>query len=63
MNTYIFRYSTNYNLGIVVVIEETLEKAKILALKAGAWSVDDVTVIDNNTKKGIIIDNASNNDY
>jgi len=37
MKTFIFRYSTNYNLGIVVVVEENLDKARVLADAAGAW--------------------------
>lgn len=61
MKTFIFRYSTNYNLGIVVIVEEDLEKAKEVALEAGAWDTNDVTIIDSNTKKGIILDNASSN--
>jgi hypothetical protein len=63
MKTFIFRYSTNYNLGIVVIVEDSLEKAKKLALEAGAWDTNDVTIIDSNTKRGIILDNASSNSF
>lgn len=32
-----------------------------MAKTAGAWDVDDVIVIDSNTKKGIVISNQDNN--
>lgn len=59
MKTYIFRYSTNYNLGLVVVNALSLEAAKELAMMAGAWDTNDVVVIDLN-QEGVIIANKDN---
>ncbi len=61
LSTYIFRYQTNYGLGLTVVVAEDLDSAKAMAKTAGAWDVDDVIVIDSNTKKGIVISNQDNN--
>ena len=55
--TYIFRYSTNYNLGLVVINATSLEEAKELAQNANAWDTDDVTIIDNSIH-GIILSNG-----
>lgn len=55
MKTYIFKFSTNYNLGIVVVTANSLKKAQQLAKTGGAWDIDDVTIIDHNTKKEEIV--------
>lgn len=62
MKTYIFRYSTNYNLGVVVVNAESLDEAKEYAKKVGAWDTNDYTEIDS-SKEGIIISNSDNNNY
>jgi hypothetical protein len=59
-NTYIFRYSTNYNLGLVVINALDLEDAKILALEAGAWDTNGVIVI-NPSIYGAIITNGDSN--
>lgn len=61
LSTYIFRHQTNYGLGLTVVVAEDLDSAKAMAKTAGAWDVDDVIVIDSNTKKGIVISNQDNN--
>ena len=60
--TFIFRYSTNYNLGIVVVNALTLDEAKEIALGNGAWDTDDVTIINPN-QQGIILCNSDSNGF
>jgi hypothetical protein len=60
--TYIFRYQTNYGLGVVVVNATSDKEAKELAKIAGAWDTDDMTPV-NPKIQGIILDNASSNNY
>ena len=62
LKTYLFRYTTNYNLGIVIVNANSEKEAKIMALKAGAWDTDDITVISNE-KHGVVLSNGDSGSF
>jgi hypothetical protein len=58
MKTFIVTYTTNYGLAVMIINNESIEMAKIIAKENGAWHGFDIKELDKN-KKGIIFREAS----
>ena len=58
MKTFIVTYTTNYGLAVMLINNEDIEMAKIIAKENGAWDGFDIKELDK-ISKGIVFRDAS----
>lgn len=53
MKTFIVTYTTNYGLGVMIINNENIKIAKVIAKENGAWDGFDIEELDKK-QKGIV---------